>query len=225
MQNQQQMAQMAAMNANNAAVDGTPIMGNMPHPKRVATDPAEKLNTYIYDYFLRNKHLSLARAMLECDLKMLTEKPSPNNRANGIDSMDSIEDLPHPQLPQNQVADNSFLLDWWVQFWDIYQATKPRNAASKNAAQYINHTRVSNMLMFVHGGVLTKYTEPRSHAERAAEPADDDEQHHERSVSADAQRRHGERCCTERAQACSSHEQPTVRLPDNIKCTAPLANV
>jgi hypothetical protein len=62
MQNQQQMAQMAAMNANNGQVDGTPMMRNMAHPAGKGTDPTEKLNTYIYDYFLRNKHISLARA-------------------------------------------------------------------------------------------------------------------------------------------------------------------
>ena len=93
---QQQLAHMAAMNANNGSVDNTPIMGNMAHPKR-GTDPTEKLNTYIYDYFLRNKHLDLARAMLNCDLKMLTEKGSPSNRTNGVDSIDQIEDLPLPQ--------------------------------------------------------------------------------------------------------------------------------
>jgi hypothetical protein len=157
MQNQQ-MAQMAAMNnASNGSVDGTPIMGNMPGPKRNMTtmDPTEKLNTYIYDYFLRNKHVSLARAMLDCDLKMSMEKPSPNNRANGVDPMD-VEDLPVPQLPANQASDNSFLLDWWVQFWDIYQATKPQHRASKNAAQYITHTRVRDTrTLLLHGRALT----------------------------------------------------------------------
>ena len=150
MQNQQQMAQMAAMNANNGQVDGTPMMRNMAHPAGKGTDPTEKLNTYIYDYFLRNKHISLARAMLECDMKMSTEKASPNTKMNGTDALDQIEDLPHPALPPNQVADNSFLLDWWVQFWDIYQATKPRNAASKNAVQYVGHNRVCDELAGTH---------------------------------------------------------------------------
>jgi hypothetical protein len=142
MQNQQQMAQMAAMNANNGPVDGTPMMRNMAQPGGKGTDPTEKLNTYIYDYFLRNKHLGLARAMLECDMKMATEKASPNSKMNGADAIDQIDDLPLPSLPPNQVADNSFLLDWWVQFWDIYTATKPRSNASKNAIQYVGHNRV-----------------------------------------------------------------------------------
>jgi hypothetical protein len=142
-----QMAQMAAMNANGGPVDGTPMMGNMPHPKRINTDPREQLNTYIYDYFLRNNHYQAARSMLESNLKMLTGPPqklSPKNRPNGIDSMEEPpEDLPAPQLPQNQMADNSFLLDWWVQFWDIYQATKTRGNSPSKGSQYIAHTRVS----------------------------------------------------------------------------------
>ncbi|KAF2033103.1 hypothetical protein EK21DRAFT_59444 [Setomelanomma holmii] len=137
---------MAAMNANGVQPDGTPLMGNMPHPnKRNNTDPREQLNTYIYDYFMRNEHFQLARAMLDANLKMSTDsrqKTSPKNRANGIDPMDDgRDDLPTPLLPQNQMADNSFLLDWWVQFWDIYQATKNRGNPPSKGAQYIQHTR------------------------------------------------------------------------------------
>jgi hypothetical protein len=145
MQNSQ-MAAMAAMQANGGPIDGTPIMGNMPHPKRKTTDPREQLNTYIYDYFLRNHHYAAARSMLESNLKITTGPPqklSPKNRPNGIDPMDDNgDDLPSPELPQNQMADNSFLLDWWVQFWDIYQATKTRGNPPSKGAQYIAHTRV-----------------------------------------------------------------------------------
>ncbi|KAF2853592.1 hypothetical protein T440DRAFT_311054 [Plenodomus tracheiphilus IPT5] len=139
----QQMAQMAAMNASNGSVDGPPMMNN----KRLGTDPREQLNTYIYDYFLRNSHFKLAKAMLDSSdtVKMSTgppQKPSPNNRPNGVDPIDQdgAEGFPTPQLPPNQMADNSFLLDWWVQFWDIYQATKARTGPSKGN-QYIQHTR------------------------------------------------------------------------------------
>ncbi|KAH3907230.1 hypothetical protein HBI56_183640 [Parastagonospora nodorum] len=146
MQNNNMAAQMAAMNANGGPVDGTPIMGNMPHPKRPSTDPREQLNTYIYDYLLRNDHYQAARAMLESGLKMATGPPqkySPKNRVNG-DSMMEPEpacEMPAPQLPQNQMAENSFLLDWWVQFWDIYQATKNRGNGPTKGSQYVSYTR------------------------------------------------------------------------------------
>ena len=43
------------------------------------TDSRTQLNTYIYDYFLKNKHTTLARAMLDNEMKMnLTQKPSPS---------------------------------------------------------------------------------------------------------------------------------------------------
>lgn len=147
MQNQQMQM---AMNANGGPVNGTPVMANMNMPgppQRPAMDPREQLNTYIYDYFLRNNHNRLARAMVECDMKMSTTPPtktSPGNKPNGIDQMDddSISGLPNPLLPEKQMADNSFLLDWWVQFWDIFQASKVRSGQASKGAQYIQHTRV-----------------------------------------------------------------------------------
>ncbi|KAJ4990971.1 SOM1 protein [Stagonosporopsis vannaccii] len=138
-----------AMTANGGPVNGTPVMANMSMPgppQHQQMDPREQLNTYIYDYFLRNNHNRLARAMVECDMKMSTtpsQKTSPGNKSNGIDAMDddSISGLPNPLLPKNQMADNSFLLDWWVQFWDIFQASKNRSGQPSKGAQYIQHTR------------------------------------------------------------------------------------
>lgn len=171
MQNPQQtpqMAQMAAMNANGGPVNDVQMMGNMQHQQRMP-DPQEQLNTYIYDYFLRNENVQAARAMLESpNLKVSTTGPpgkrSPKNRPNGVDSMDSIADMPQARLPQGQVADNSFLLDWWQQFWDIFQATRSRGSAKGSA--YINHTRVTSLcLTLAHGGALTSTTEPCPAAE------------------------------------------------------------
>ncbi|CAI9630267.1 unnamed protein product [Alternaria burnsii] len=140
MQNQQMAQMQAQMNAN-GSVNGTPVMGNMAQPKRMGNnDPVEKLNTYIYDYFLRNRHHALARAMLDGDLKMSTEKPSPN-KSNVASDIDMPDDMPLPALPAGQVADNSFLLDWWVQFWDIFAAARGPNGGPKNAVQYLGHNR------------------------------------------------------------------------------------
>jgi hypothetical protein len=148
MQNQM-AAQMAAMNANGNGgpiVDGTPIMGNLQHPKQQLPNPSEHLNTYIYDYFLRNHHFQAARAMLDdSNLKINIneqQKFSPKHRPNGVNAMDA-DDWPSPMLPQNQIADNSFLHDWWVQFWDIFSAARTRGAGPSKGARYIDHTRVS----------------------------------------------------------------------------------
>lgn len=145
------MAAMAGMNANAGPVDGTPIMGNGQRGQQMQNlDPRDQLNTYIYDYFLRNNHHRLARTMLECDMKMNVhppQKPSPSGRnVNGVDAMDhdSKDDLPNPKLPTGQATDNSFLLDWWVQFWDIFSAARGKNT---KGAQYIGHTRVRRTLL------------------------------------------------------------------------------
>ncbi|KAF2868591.1 hypothetical protein BDV95DRAFT_609512 [Massariosphaeria phaeospora] len=156
MQSQQQMAGMVAMNANAGPLDGTPIMGNVPRPRHLQTptphrdqDVRDQLNTYIYDYFLRNKHTRLARMMVECDLKMSVNHPpatkNENGRSvNGVDAMDqdSQDDLPPPRIPTNQASENSFLYDWWCQFWDIYRAARPgAEPPSNKHTQYIQYTR------------------------------------------------------------------------------------
>ena len=144
----QQMAAMAGMNANAGPVDGTPIMGNGQRGQRMPgmSDPRDQLNTYIYDYFLRNNYHRVARMMMECDIKMNLNPPqksSPSGRnVNGVDSMDqdSKDELPMPKMPMGQTTtDNSFLLDWWVQFWDIFSAARGHNT---KGTQYISHTRV-----------------------------------------------------------------------------------
>jgi hypothetical protein len=146
MQNPNMAAQMAAMNANGGPVDGTPIMGNMPNPRRMNTDPREQLNTYIYDYLLRNGHYRAAQTMLDSSLKLQTgpaQKYSPKDTPNGVDAQpEPACEMPAPRLPSNQMADNSFLLDWWVQFWDIYEATKSRGTGPTKGNQYIAYTKV-----------------------------------------------------------------------------------
>ena len=135
MQNPQMAAQMANMNAGAGPLDGTPVMGNGQRP---AGDPRDQLNTYIYDYFIRTENHKLAKAMLDADMTVnLKPKSSPSGRnVNGM----GPGDLPEPNMPPNQNTDTSFLLDWWVQFWDIFSAA--RGMKSKGS-QYIAHTRVS----------------------------------------------------------------------------------
>jgi len=191
---QSQMAAMAGMNANvGGPVDGTPIMGNMPRPVRPQEvfDVREKLNTYIYDYFIRNGHPRLARTMLESDIKMSlkpSSKPSPSGRnVNGIDGIDpdARDGLPEAQLPEGQLADNSFLLDWWAQFWDIYNAARRKSPSGEKGAQYITHTRVRAIhMLYTRCVALTCLLEPYTNAQRSAEPTDDDgQQCHGRPIS------------------------------------------
>lgn len=152
--NQQQHHQMMAMNAGmgGGPVNGTPVMGNLQRPPQRADtmskskDPFQQLNTYIYDYFIRNNQKGLAKAMTECDIPMNLIRPgktSPNGRnANGVDGLDDNDGLPKAELPPDQLCDNSFLGDWWCQFWDIWSATRNRGSGDQKSAQYALHTRV-----------------------------------------------------------------------------------
>ncbi|KAF2180336.1 hypothetical protein K469DRAFT_692859 [Zopfia rhizophila CBS 207.26] len=140
----QQMAAMAGMNAAGGPVGGTQMMANPPLPQQ--EDMSAKLNTYIYDYFLRNNNVRLAKMMIDCDLKMNLNpdvKPSPSGRnMNGVDAMDDLkDDLPSPRVPVNQSAGNSFLLDWWCQFWDIFSTARQKNGGKGQSQQYMMYTR------------------------------------------------------------------------------------
>jgi hypothetical protein len=145
-----QMVPMAGMNPTQGPIDGTPMMANGPRRQQPngVMNPSDQLNTYIYDYFLRNKHYQIARMMLESGLNISTNtahKSSPSGRnLNGVDGMDSDskEDLPPPKIPPGHAADNSFLMDWWVQFWDIWGAARGHSHKGVPTA-YITHARVS----------------------------------------------------------------------------------
>ncbi|KAJ9657753.1 hypothetical protein H2201_008066 [Coniosporium apollinis] len=142
---------MAGMNAAGGPVGGAPMMANgpaglTPHDNRLL------LNTYIYDYFLRNHHYEIARVILTSDLPLNTKEESPSRRdVNGVgdgmdgDSKDDIQkrpdDLPSAAIPPNS-SENSFLFDWWGQFWDVFSAhrNKPIKPGS-GAVTYLQHQR------------------------------------------------------------------------------------
>ncbi|CAI6339720.1 unnamed protein product [Periconia digitata] len=144
MQNPQMAAAMAAnMNAG-GPVTGTPIMNNGQRRPQVI-EPRDHLNTYIYDYFLRNGHPQIARMMIKCELELKlgdkNQKTSPSGRnVNGVDSMDdSADDLPPAELPHGHVTETSFLSDWWFQFWDIFSSA--RGGGTAKSTLYTGHVR------------------------------------------------------------------------------------
>lgn len=132
---------------------GAPRMQNVGTPGGMSTIPAgdhkRKLNTYIYDYFLKNGQYDLARALFkEVDLDT-ADKPSPNSKSingvpDGMDNDSKMDDLNRPpDLPRANVpgdADSSFLLDWWSQFWDCWTAS--RSKVPNTAKQYLEHVQV-----------------------------------------------------------------------------------
>ncbi|KAF2115089.1 hypothetical protein BDV96DRAFT_92927 [Lophiotrema nucula] len=161
----QQMAMGMNANMGGPVGEGTPIMGNAQRPND-SQNSQTHLNTYIYDYFKQNKHFKLAQLMIDSGLDMNLQQPdgkrSPNPRnVNGVGAADN---LPDPKLPDHQLADNSFLHDWWCQFWDIWGAARSRSSNAKSL-QYINHSRNLAQMqteqrtqrMLMNGGMNAQY--------------------------------------------------------------------
>lgn len=142
-------AAMAAMNngANGAA------------PRIPAGDTSQdfkkKLNTYIYDYMLKNEQYECARAILSSTLVVDQKPAGAKKRANGMDdgmnpdNKDNIDlkrpvDLPDPENILDAAFDNSFLLDWFTLFWEIFLAPRANRPQKLNptAITYMGQNRV-----------------------------------------------------------------------------------
>lgn len=156
---------MAATNAG-GAFGGMPLMNNGTHgtTPRAGSDQEDndfeaRLNTYIYDFFLKSENYQCARTMLTSGVPM--EPPvrrrdemngaDDNMHTDAKDDMDSKrpEDLP----PVLGWSENSFLLDWFSCFWDFFFARKSdnNNKASANAMVYLQHTQVRGHSPVVRG--------------------------------------------------------------------------
>ncbi|KAA6416136.1 MAG: hypothetical protein FRX48_00855 [Lasallia pustulata] len=159
---------MAGMHAANGALGGMPLMNNGSNGgmSRADVDPEgtqayemkAKLNTYIYEYFLKNELYECARAIKQSQVPIWldTTKSSPGRRRDGdingvddnsmdTDSKDDLDskrpdDLPPPKVPSNVTA-NSFLLDWFQLFWDHYGAQRKFKNATSQAVQYVQNTQ------------------------------------------------------------------------------------
>lgn len=149
-------ATMAAM--NNGANGATP------RPQSDNDEYKTRLNTYIYDYLLKNGEYDCARSLLGSSLKCMTKQAGAKKReadTMDTDSKDDIDlkkpaDLPLPNHILDANTENSFLLDWFTLFWEIFLAPRNNKPArlNPNAVQYTNHIRV--------GLAMTRFCENHS---------------------------------------------------------------
>ncbi|CZT41636.1 related to Som1 protein [Rhynchosporium secalis] len=140
---------------------GMPMMNNgagaRPQPMPPTNnDQRSQLNTYIYEYFLRNGMYDCARSLLNSQQPINVEKHSPGgNRENGTgdegdgDSKDDIDskqpnDLPNPAIPK-ECPESCFLYEWWCLFWDMFNAQRGKGEA-RSVLQYVNHTQSQSRL-------------------------------------------------------------------------------
>lgn len=128
---------------NNGANGATPRQG----PEE--DEPDYRLNTYIYDYFVKYHHFECAKAMLNGELPLNTIPKRDVNGAGNmhVDSKDELDsklpdDLPLPGVPTDPQG-ASFLLEWFGLFWDVFHAHQRKAPpASAQAMQYVARTQV-----------------------------------------------------------------------------------
>ncbi|CCC12810.1 unnamed protein product [Sordaria macrospora k-hell] len=176
--NMNNIGNMAQMNAMGGPVGGAPMPmmnnGTMPARPQQPPQPQQQqqqqqpqqmqfgagsidggrslLETYIYDYFLRQGMYDCARTMLQTNPQIKTDKSgSPGQNLNGLgddpmdtDSKDNLdqkrpEDLPPAAIPNSSTSNNSFLLDWFSLFWDMFNSQKSKGPLIVN--QYVQHNQ------------------------------------------------------------------------------------
>jgi hypothetical protein len=161
---------MAGMNpAQGGPVGGMMMMNNgapATPSNSESVDMKQRLNTYIYDYFLNFGYHDHARALAQDEkFEIYLKQPmksSPGGRRkdgeiNGVDenamdtdSKDDLvipDDLPRPQVP-NECPGSAFLFDWFCLFNDIFRASAQRAKRSVQrdstpAQTYLEQTQVS----------------------------------------------------------------------------------
>ena len=154
------MNAMAAANMAGGPVGGVPMpMINGPMPPQQAgprqvqgMDNRALLNTYIYEYFLRNNMYDCARALLGSEQPINVIKDSKKGNMNGLgdDPMDTdskddlkskrLDDLPPPNIP-DPVPESCFLYEWFCLFWEMFNAQRGKGGPSQ-VSQYVSHTQV-----------------------------------------------------------------------------------
>ncbi|QIW98044.1 hypothetical protein AMS68_003562 [Peltaster fructicola] len=156
---------------------GGPVNANTPnHAANPNSDPSEyvkRLNTYIYDYFVRNGHYDCARVMIKDSLPIgLHSKSSPGQRqANGLDDMDLENDVNRPpDLPLTDLpaAGGHFLEDWWFQFWDVFYSRRS-GQGKPSTITYLSHQRV---LQKARSGMTADASGQRNFSMTNGQPAD-----------------------------------------------------
>ncbi|KAL8968161.1 MAG: hypothetical protein Q9197_005032 [Variospora fuerteventurae] len=137
---------------NNGANGAIPRPGNEEEPHYQS-----RLNTYIYDYFVKHQRFECAKAMLSDGMPLSTKDKRHENDMNGasnmhVDSKDDLElkmpdGLPHPDVPTDPHG-TSFLLEWFGLFWDVFFAHQRKAPlASQQAMQYVQRTQQESRLL------------------------------------------------------------------------------
>ena len=151
---------MAGINGGGGTIGGMAMMNNGTNgaTPRVGNEFEQqnyegRLHLYIYDYFVKNELWDCARSLITSGLSMEPPLGPSESEVNGTvdgsshtDSKDRMDSKRPTDLPQTSVAaeqdGQSFLLEWFALFWDVYHAQKKRPNATQHANMYIQHSQV-----------------------------------------------------------------------------------
>lgn len=128
---------------NNGTNGATPRAGS----DQGDNDFEARLNTHIYDYFIKIENYDCARALLNSHVPMEPPIRRREGDINGTDdtlhtdSKDDVDSKRPDDLPGLSDKSN-FLLEWYSTFWDFYFARTKNPRATSQAMQYMQATQV-----------------------------------------------------------------------------------
>lgn len=103
-----------------------------------ANNPKQLLNTYIYDFLVKNKLPQTAKTFVnEADISSQEENSGNSNTSPtspGFLQYQKDNNLPIVKVTMD--APQSFLFEWWQVFWDVFQAKNNNKQSSQVAMQY-----------------------------------------------------------------------------------------
>ncbi|KAL8827485.1 MAG: hypothetical protein Q9191_003161 [Dirinaria sp. TL-2023a] len=131
---------------NNGPNGATPRHGGEPDD----FDFEGRLNSTIYDYFVKSGNFECARALMKSEARLNPPLRAIDGDVNGTDedSKDDMgskrpSDLPPPSDPS---PGSPFLLEWFSLFWDVWNAQRKKPSASTQAMSYVQHTQAQTRL-------------------------------------------------------------------------------
>lgn len=139
-------------------------LGAGPGPLGSKPDSAENLNeasktllnTYVHNYLISEGLTDIAKTLRGSRLQFKQELLSNKDSTDG-DSKDDIVNRGEGGL--NNIAggavSENFLPNWWAMFWDMWQAARRKEKSDTVAAQYLEHTQVSPVLLKIRRSLLT----------------------------------------------------------------------
>lgn len=142
------------MAMNNGAMPPAQQMPQQQQQQQQTQAHRTMLNTYIYDYFIKEGLYDVARSMLSNEQNInILQKDSPGRRENGVDgdvmdtdSKDDVnkrpDDLPAANIPIS--SDSCFLYEWFGLFWEMLNGHRLKPGSNNQVQSYISHTQVGS---------------------------------------------------------------------------------